>query len=168
MSKDETERKAAGAGFNAANIGAIAAAVLVVVGIAVATLIPREPDDATAYEITKRERKIETLTEENTQLKQELHDLRDDYARMVAERRCEVIDGMDDCLAAGLTRPDRFRESDAALVKAREAEKARKLAEAAKKPDVTPGAPAKSGGDEESGFASLLKALKGIPGVKTD
>lgn len=153
--------------FSATKLGVIAVAILVLVGIGLVMLLRTDPESASAYEIAKRERKIEALTEENGQLKRELHDLRDDYARMVAERRCEVIDGMDDCLAAGLPRPERFRESDAALLRAREAEKARKLA-------AVPVTPPKSGAGQpppdgkEDGIATLLKLLKSIPGVKTD
>ena len=168
LNQPAADPKPAEGKFSTTNIGAIAAAVLVVVGIGLAILIPRSPDEAAAYEINKRERKIEKLSEENAQLKQELHDLRDDYARMVAERRCEVIDGMDDCLEAGLTRPERFRESDAALVRAREAEKARMAAEAARTPPQGAAAGPAAARDEEGGIAGLLKALKGIPGVRTD
>ena len=48
-------------------------------------------------------------------------ELRESYAKMVAERRCEVIDGLDDCLAAGLTRPERFSATDRQLLEARRA-----------------------------------------------
>lgn len=66
--------------------------------------------------------RMETANSQEKQAALKQYDeLRESYARMVAERRCEVIDGLDDCLAAGLTRPARFSATDRQLLDARRA-----------------------------------------------
>lgn len=70
-------------------------------------------------EISRLQTSVARLTEENKTVQKQHSDLSAAYARMVAERRCEIIDGLDDCLAAGLKRPERFAESDRQLLAAR-------------------------------------------------
>lgn len=70
-------------------------------------------------EISLLETSIAKLGEENKAIQKQHNDVRAAYARMIAERRCEVIDGLDDCLAAGLRRPERFAASDRQLLEAR-------------------------------------------------
>lgn len=70
-------------------------------------------------EISRLEASVAKLAEENKAVQKQHNDLRTAYARMIAERRCEVIDGLDDCLAAGLRRPEHFAESDRQLLESR-------------------------------------------------
>lgn len=172
--KADPPSAAEGGGSGKSTLLAALVAVVVVASIVVAALVVQRPtpEAAAAYEIGKRDRQIARLNKENAVLKEELRRVRGDYAVMIAERRCEAIDGMDDCLAAGLLRPERFRETDAELVRIREAEKARRLAaeQAAAK---TPGAGGKPAGEadpkaERSQMKALVDFLKNIPGVKTD
>lgn len=55
-------------------------------------------------------------------LKKQYDDLLVSYGQMVAAQRCEVIDGLDDCVAAGMARPARFAESDRTLIEGRKAQ----------------------------------------------
>lgn len=151
-------------GQRGVKIALILLMVCVVGGIALAAYLtqPRELSPSERYELNRDERKIERLTEENTFLRGELNRVTKDYELLVAEKRCEVIDGMDDCLAAGLKRPERFRESDAELIRQREAEKARRNAPApqAAPKDGKPVPPAEKGTME-----SLKEMLRSLPGV---
>lgn len=71
-------------------------------------------------EISRLEKTIGKLAEEKQSALKQLNDLRNShYAQTIAERRCEVIDGLEDCLRAGLKRPERFAESDRQLLEAR-------------------------------------------------
>ncbi len=127
-----------------------------------------EPDPAELRDSVKKERQINTLKRELETLTVELERVRRDYALLVAERRCEIIDGMDDCLASGLQRPERFRESDLELVRQRQAEAARKeaqkMAEAAAQNSAKPA----NAGQGKTMMESMVNLLKSIPGVKID
>lgn len=70
-------------------------------------------------EISLLQTSIAKLGEESKAVQKQHNEVRAAYARMIAEQRCEVIDGLDDCLAAGLRRPERFAASDRQLLEAR-------------------------------------------------
>lgn len=73
-------------------------------------------------EISRLESTIGKLNEEKQLVVKQLDELRrSHYAQVIAERRCEVIDGMEDCLKAGLKRPERFAESDRQFLEAKRA-----------------------------------------------
>ena len=145
--------------------------LFVVGGIALAAWLtrPRELSPAERFDLNREERKIERLTEENTFLRGELNRVSNDYAQLIAEKRCEVIDGMDDCLAAGLKRPERFRESDAELLRQREAEKARRPSPA-NPPATAAGGnrPPNEKPPEKGTMAALKNMLQSLPGVTLD
>lgn len=119
-------------------------------------------------------------TEKSAAIKQ-YEDLRLSYSQTIAMQRCEVIDGLDDCLAAGLKRPLRFADADRQLTEARRAQELQRIAAenalAIKpentKPETKPepardarqSAPAPSG---KLGMAEFLDELKKIPGVGVD
>lgn len=160
-----TPSQSAGGGRNWPVLILILVTLLIFLGIGVAAYLNQEPelDTPAQIEISKRERQISRLQKEIAFLTAELLRVRTDYAQLVAERRCEVIDGMDDCLAAGLTRPERFRESDAELLRQREEEKARKpaiveKAEAGKTPPA----------QEKTTRKRLTELLNSLPGVHVE
>ncbi len=143
----------------------------VFVAIAAAAYFFKEepPDPAEIRDLAKKDRQISSLKSELESLTRELEQVRRDYAALIAERRCEVIDGMDDCLAAGLQRPERFRETDRELVRQREADRAKREAQqsvASRNAATKPG-PADAA-KEESMMRSVVNLLKSIPGVKLD
>jgi hypothetical protein len=73
-------------------------------------------------EIARLEASIGKLSEEKQTAVMQLDELRGShYAQVIAERRCEVIDGLEDCLKAGLKRPERFAEIDRQFLEARRA-----------------------------------------------
>jgi len=73
-------------------------------------------------EISRLEKTIGQLTDEKQVALKQLDALRNShYAQVIAERRCEVIDGMEDCLKAGLKRPERFAEIDRQFLEAKRA-----------------------------------------------
>lgn len=163
--KDEPPAPSSSGSGRTTLIVALVGVVIIASIVVVAMYFNRPTPEAVAsYEIGRRDRQISRLTQEIEALKEELARVRRDYAQMVAERRCEAIDGLDDCLAAGLTRPERFHESDAALLRQREEDKARKLAEAKPAPATAAAHPPAEGG----GMKALMNILKSIPGVKTD
>ena len=128
----------------------------------------QEPGPKTSHEVQQRERTITRLKNENTSLKQEVERVRTDYAALVAERRCEVIDGLDDCLAAGLQRPERFRESDAQFIREREAQRARQTEEEQKRKAAASVDSSNLKSPQKSTTQKLLDLLHGIPGVKAE
>jgi hypothetical protein len=143
----------------------------VFVAIAAAAYFFKEepPDPAELRDIAKKDRQISSLKSELESLTRELEQVRRDYAALIADRRCEVIDGMDDCLAAGLQRPERFRETDRELVRQREADRAKKEAQqaVASRNVATKPAPVDAA-KEESMMRSVVNLLKSIPSVKLD
>lgn len=73
-------------------------------------------------EISRLEKAVATLAGEKQVAVKQLDELRNShYAQVIAERRCEVIDGLEDCLRAGLKRPERFAESDRQFLEAKRA-----------------------------------------------
>lgn len=71
-------------------------------------------------EISRLEEAVASLTDEKQIALKQLADLRNShYAQVIAERRCEVIDGLEDCLKAGLKRPERFAEIDRQFLEAK-------------------------------------------------
>ena len=71
-------------------------------------------------EISRLEKALGKLTDEKRIAVKQLEELRDShYAQVIAERRCEVIDGLEDCLKAGLKRPPRFAETDRQYLEAK-------------------------------------------------
>lgn len=155
----------AGGGSGRTTLVVALVGVVIVASIVVVALFFNRPtpDSVATYEIGRRDRQISRLTQEIETLKEELSRVRRDYAKLIAERRCEAIDGLDDCLAAGMTRPERFRESDAELLRQREAEMAAKAKQQAA--ETRPASPPPS---EGGGMKGLVEFLKSIPGVKTD
>lgn len=77
-------------------------------------------------EISRLEATVGKLNEEKQLAVKQLDELRrSHYAQVIAERRCEVIDGLEDCLKAGLKRPERFAESDRQFLEAKRAPQAK-------------------------------------------
>lgn len=125
--------------------------------------------------ISALEKTIERLTEEKRSALQQLEDLRNShYAQVIAERRCEVIDGLEDCLKAGLKRPPRFAETDRQYLEARRTEGSKR-----EKPAGAAGAPAAASAGTEQGSPApraagkmsldeFAHALGRIPGVAVD
>ena len=73
-------------------------------------------------EISRLEAIIRKLADEKQAALKQLDELRNShYAQVIAERRCEVIDGLEDCLKAGLKRPERFAEIDRQFLEAKRA-----------------------------------------------
>ena len=73
-------------------------------------------------EISRLEKAVATLADEKQAALKQLDELRNShYAQVIAERRCEVIDGLEDCLKAGLKRPERFAEIDRQFLEAKRA-----------------------------------------------
>ena len=73
-------------------------------------------------EISRLEKTVATLTSEKQVALQQVGELRNShYAQVIAERRCEVIDGLEDFLKAGLKRPERFAEIDRQFLEAKRA-----------------------------------------------
>jgi hypothetical protein len=73
-------------------------------------------------EISRLETTIGKLADEKQAALKQLDELRNShYAQVIAERRCEVIDGLEDCLKAGLKRPERFAEIDRQFLEAKRA-----------------------------------------------
>ena len=139
-------------------------------GIGLAAYFNRAPtpDPGELRDSAKKERQITSLKRELETLTAELERVRRDYSLLVAERRCEIIDGMDDCLAAGLQRPARFRESDLELVSRRQAEVARKEAQNMAETAAQNTAKPANAGQDKTMMESMVNLLKSIPGVKID
>lgn len=70
-------------------------------------------------ELTRLNAEIDIERAKTVALETQFDNLGSAYARLVSEKRCEVIDGLADCLAAGLARPERFAEADKAELVAR-------------------------------------------------
>ena len=95
---------------------AVAASLLTLTGIIAAGRF-HSPE-----EISRLETTIGKLTDEKQATLKQLDELRSShYAQVIAERRCEVIDGLEDCLKAGLKRPERFAEIDRQFLEAKRA-----------------------------------------------
>lgn len=152
----DAPNETAGAGPNWTVLVLVLMTLLVFVSIGLAAYLTHEPelDTPAQIEISKRDRQISRLKKEIAFLTTELLRVRTDYARLLAERRCEVIDGMDDCLAAGLERPERFRDTDAELVRQREQRQAQ--------------AKAKGTAPVTGGMSHLSELLEALPGVHTE
>jgi hypothetical protein len=101
-------------------------------------------------------------------LQSKFDDLGTAYARLVAEKRCEVIDGLDDCLAAGLARPERFAESDKAVLIERAVTTPRH-AQLIAVPTITNGAGTSVAENDEHAVATPLRAIRPASGrIKED
>lgn len=90
-------------------------------------------------EVSRLQKTVHQLETEKAAALKQYEDLRVSYSQTISMQRCEVIDGLDDCLAAGLKRPPRFAESDRQLLEARRALELQRLAEEAArapKPEV--------------------------------
>lgn len=125
--------------------------------------------------ISALEKTIERLAEEKRSALQQLEELRNShYAQVIAERRCEVIDGLEDCLKAGLKRPPRFAETDRQYLEARRAagSKTGKPASAANASAATSvggaqGSPAPHAAGKMS-LDEFARTLGKIPGIAID
>ena len=126
-------------------------------------------------EISRLEKTIGKLTGEKQVAVEQLDKLRNSLdGQALAERRCEVIDGLEDCLRAGLKRPPRFAEADRQYLEERRAERPKTDGQAsAANAGTGPGA----GSAQErptpraAGKMSLdefAQALGKIPGVAVD
>ena len=148
--------------------------------IAAAAALAAAIGGMTAYlaghsEVSRLQAAIRKLEGEKGVMQRQYDDLRRSYGQMIAKERCEVIDGMDDCLAAGLTRPQRFADADRQLVEARHAKELQRAAEEAvleaKKARPVRKADNKQPAQSSSGKISLgefLEEIKKIPGVGVD
>lgn len=88
-------------------------------------------------EVSRLQHAVSQSESEKAAAKKQFEDLRLAYSQMIALQRCDVIDGLDDCLAAGLTRPPRFADSDRDLIEARRAQGLQRRAEEnARKPQA--------------------------------
>jgi hypothetical protein len=136
-------------------------------------------------EISSLEKTIGTLTSEKQLALKQLDDLRNShYAQVIAERRCEVIDGLEDCLKAGLKRPERFAEIDRQFLEAKRTPAAKPpaqgMAEAAGTAARTPTRTARSEpaarataadsppGNRKLTLDEFAKELGKIPGIAVD
>lgn len=135
-------------------------------------------------EISRLEKSIGILAEEKQVAQAQADRLRSlREVRLIAERRCEVIDGLDDCLAAGLKRPERFAESDRQFLEAGQRPQPRPPEQAAKATIATAArtataesappkpAPQAQPAPRASGKMSLgefSQELQKIPGVAVD
>lgn len=130
-------------------------------------------------EISRLEKALGKLTEEKRLAVKQLDDLRNShYAQVIAERRCEVIDGLEDCLKAGLKRPARFAETDRQYLEAKRHAESRHAGQGRSATTGVTGGQAKAAGSElarpapaATGKMSLdefVQALGRIPGVAID
>lgn len=136
-------------------------------------------------EISRLEKAIATLTDEKQVALKQLDELRNShYAQVIAERRCEVIDGLEDCLKAGLKRPERFAEIDRQFLEAKRAPAAKSPAQdntatagtAARTPTKTARsesttrevAVASPPGNRKLTLGEFAQELSKIPGVAVD
>ena len=125
--------------------------------------------------VSALEKTIGKLTEEKRSALQQLDELRNShYAQVIAERRCEVIDGLEDCLRAGLKRPPRFAESDRQYLEARRAGESKtdkpagpQSATAATRPVSDRGNPAPRAPGKMS-LEEFAQSLGKVPGVAVD
>lgn len=93
-------------------------------------------------EVSRLQKAVLQLETEKAVVTKQYEDLRVSYSQTISMQRCEVIDGLDDCLAAGLKRPPRFAESDRQILDARRALELQRLAEeAARAPKPETAAP---------------------------
>ncbi len=125
--------------------------------------------------VSALEKTIEKLAAEKRSALQQLEELRNSqYAQVIAERRCEVIDGLEDCLKAGLKRPARFAEADRQYLEARrpQGSKANQPAETANaRAAASTGSQQESPAQRAAGKRSLdeiAHTLGKIPGVAID
>lgn len=154
-------------------IGLAAATLVIILSSAVAMGISgylRGRED-----IARLEKTIVKLTEEKAALQKKFDALNSTTnVQMIAERRCEVIDGLEDCLAAGLKRPPRFAESDRQYLETRRAalEKSAKSGSAAAPTGAagasagaaSPAAPAPG----KLSIGEFTEELRKIPGVAVE
>lgn len=103
-------------------IASIAAAAVAAVAGTAAYLVKQS-------EVTHLRAAIAQLKTDKAAALKQYEDMRLSYSQTIAMQRCEVIDGHDDCIAAGLKRPPRFAEADRQLAEARRAEEVRRIAE---------------------------------------
>lgn len=136
-------------------------------------------------EISRLEKAIATLTEEKQATLKQLDELRNShYAQVIAERRCEVIDGLEDCLKAGLKRPERFAEIDRQFLEAKRAPAAKPPVQgntttagtvartptrtARSEPATREPAAASPPGDRKLTLDEFAKEISRIPGIAVD
>lgn len=163
----------AGVGGLAVVVSLLTAVVVIVVG-----------HFQTQKEVSELETTVAKLTKEKQAIQKHYDDLLLSHSKLLTQRRCDAPDGLDDCLAAGLTRPEHFAEADRQTLEARTVvappdslrkpgfragaeavpEIAARLAEAS--PAGTPRAPAAATGKVSLG--EFVEVLKKIPGVAVD
>lgn len=134
-------------------------------------------------ELARLEKTIGKLTAEKQAALKQLDELRNShYAQAIAERRCEVIDGLEDCLRAGLKRPERFAEIDRQFLEARRApaskpeelgqapsgRPATKTARAESGPRTPAPTPAAPSAGRKMSLDEFTQELSKIPGVAVD
>lgn len=97
-------------------------------------------------EVSRLQKAVLQLETEKAAVAKQYEELRVSYSQTISMQRCEVIDGLDDCLAAGLKRPPRFAESDRQILEARRVAELQRLAEeAARAPKPEAAVPATAG-----------------------
>lgn len=114
-------------------------------------------------EVSHLEKAVAQLTKEKLAASRQYDELSKAHARILAERRCEASDGLDDCLAAGLARPERFAEADRQVLESRRAAKSATVA--AENPSAAKTA---AGTTEKISIGEFVQALQKIPGVAID
>ena len=138
-------------------------------------------------EISRLEKAVATLTGEKQVALKQLDELRNShYAQVIAERRCEVIDGLEDCLKAGLKRPERFAEIDRQFLEAKRAPAAKpaeqgtattartaartaRTESVARQPAAAPPAPpGTTGTTGKMSMDEFARELSNIPGVAVE
>ena len=135
--------------------------------------------------ISRLEKNIAKLTDEKQTALKQLDELRNShYAQTIAEQRCEVIDGLEDCLKAGLKRPERFAESDRQFLEIKRAPAAKPSLEGdTATADAAPRTPSKAAraestvrevaaasppGTRKLTLDEFTKEISKIPGVAID
>jgi cell division protein FtsL len=131
-------------------------------------------------EIARLQKEVVQLNEDKRAAVDRYDQMRSSYAQLLAERRCEVIDGVEDCRSAGLMRPERFAESDRQFLDGRRMPRVKRppqdgaaIPESATRPSAPEAAPGKSAppAPRPSGMMSvdqLAQELGKIPGVSTE
>lgn len=135
-------------------------------------------------EVSTLEKSVAKLTKEKQATQKRYDDLLLTHSKLLAQRRCDLPDGLDDCLAAGLTRPEQFAEADRQTLEARgvmlqphSLRKNRRMAgteavveTAARPAEASPGEPARapSAATGKVSLGEFVEVLKKIPGVAVE
>jgi hypothetical protein len=160
------------------------AALVLVVSVLTAVIVIVAWSFSAHDEVPALEKTVAKLTKEKQVAQKRYDDLLLAHSKLIAERRCEAPDGLDDCLAAGLTRPEQFAEADRQTLEARAVmlqphslRKNRRMAgteavaeTAARPAEASPGEPARapSAANGKVSLGEFVEELRKIPGVAVD